>query len=305
MEERGMKPILTVFTPTYNRAHTLGQCYESLKRQTCKEFIWLIIDDGSSDSTEQLVQKWIEEKNVTIQYHYQQNQGMHGAHNTAYELINTELNVCMDSDDYMTDDAVEKIVHFWKQNGSDSYAGILALDATPDYKVIGCRLPEDKLTTTLMGFYANGGTGDKKLIYRTEVIKQYPPYPIFEREKYVGLNYKYMMVDKDYSLLIMNEIVCLVEYLADGSSMNMVHQYRKNPRGFAELRKAGMIYKPGLKAKFKEAIHYVSSSIMIRNSKFIKESPCRGLTTLAILPGIALYMFIMCTSKNTVMRKAS
>ncbi|MEG1296876.1 MAG: glycosyltransferase family A protein, partial [Niameybacter sp.] len=276
-----MNPILTVFTPTYNRAHTLGQCYESLKRQTSKNFIWLIIDDGSSDGTEQLVKQWMKEGIVSIQYHYQHNQGMHGAHNTAYELIQTELNVCIDSDDYMTDDAVEKIVAFWSQHGDDCYAGILALDATTDYKVIGCKLPEDKPATTLMGFYTQGGTGDKKLIYRTQVIKKYPPYPIFEGEKYVGLNYKYMMVDKDYPLLIMNEIVCLVEYLADGSSMNMVHQYRKNPRGFAELRKVGMCYKPGIKAKFKEAIHYVSSSMMIRNGKFLKESPCKGLTVLA------------------------
>ncbi|WP_053984390.1 glycosyltransferase family 2 protein [Niameybacter massiliensis] len=299
-----MKPILTIFTPTYNRAHTLHLCYESLKRQTCKDFIWLIIDDGSSDHTKTLIQKWISEDDVTIAYHYQENMGMHGAHNTAYNLINTELNVCIDSDDYMTDDAVEKINSFWRQYGDKTYAGIIALDATTDYKVIGCRLPQIK-STTLMGFYTKGGTGDKKLIYRTEVIKKYPPYPIFEGEKYVGLNYKYMMIDRDYPLLILDEIVCLVEYQADGSSMNMIHQYRKNPRGFAELRKAGMIYKPGIKVKFKEAIHYISSSIMIKNRRFLKESPRKDLTILAIVPGILLYCYIMHTSKSTIIYKAS
>ena len=105
---------LTIFTPTFNRAYTLHKCYESLKRQTSKDFVWLIIDDGSSDNTKELVDKWINENEVEIRYYYQKNQGMHGAHNTAYKLIETEINTCIDSDDYITDDAVEKIVNFWK-----------------------------------------------------------------------------------------------------------------------------------------------------------------------------------------------
>ena len=97
-----MKPMLTIFTPAYNRAYTLHKCYESLKRQTSKEFKWLILDDGSTDNTKELVEKWLKEDNIfDIRYIYQKNQGMHGAHNTAYENIDTELNVCMDSDDYM------------------------------------------------------------------------------------------------------------------------------------------------------------------------------------------------------------
>ena len=101
--------IITVFTPTYNRAYTLHKCYESLKRQTNKNFIWLIIDDGSSDNTKDLVKEWIEENKISIKYIYQDNKGMHGAHNTAYENITTELNICIDSDDYMPEDSIEKI----------------------------------------------------------------------------------------------------------------------------------------------------------------------------------------------------
>ena len=94
---------LTVFTPTYNRAYCLGNCYESLVRQTCQDFIWLIIDDGSSDHTKELVEDWKKENKIEIKYVWQENTGMHGAHNTAYEIIETELNVCIDSDDYMPD----------------------------------------------------------------------------------------------------------------------------------------------------------------------------------------------------------
>ena len=111
-----MGNLLTIFTPAYNRAYTIHKCYESLKRQSCKDFEWLIIDDGSTDNTKELVKKWIKETNdFKIRYIYQENQGMHGAHNTAYENIYTELNVCIDSDDYMPNDAVEKIRDAWKK----------------------------------------------------------------------------------------------------------------------------------------------------------------------------------------------
>ena len=84
--------ILTVFTPAYNRAHTLHRCYESLCRQKCKQFKWLIIDDGSSDNTKELVESWIkEDSGFEIIYHYKENGGMHTAHNAAYQLIDTEL----------------------------------------------------------------------------------------------------------------------------------------------------------------------------------------------------------------------
>ena len=84
------KKTLTIFTPTYNRAYTLHLGYEALSRQTCKDFIWLIVDDGSTDDTLEWVEKWIAERKIDIRYHYQENQGMHAAHNTAYRLIDTE-----------------------------------------------------------------------------------------------------------------------------------------------------------------------------------------------------------------------
>ena len=129
--------LLTVFTPTYNRAHTLGRTYESLCRQTCRDFVWLIVDDGSSDGTDRLVASWQAEERIPITYVRQENQGMHGAHNTAYRHITTELNTCIDSDDWMPDDAVERIVACWREHGSERVAGIVGLDATADGAIIG------------------------------------------------------------------------------------------------------------------------------------------------------------------------
>ena len=283
---------LTIFTPVYNRAHTIGCTYESLCRQTCKDFEWLVVDDGSTDNTKELVASWIQEDKIPIRYIYQENQGMHGAHNTAYHNIHTELNTCIDSDDYMPDDAVELIVSFWKKYGSDKYAGLIGLDQDTNGNIIGTSFPESMKKTTLTDFYAQGGAGDKKLVYRTEVIKAYPDYPIFEGEKYVGLAYKYMLIDQDYNLLTLNKPLVTVEYQLDGSSHSMYRQYWNNPKGFAFLRKAEMMLTKSWKRCFMCCIHYVSSSIISKNKHFLKESPKKVETCLAVPFGFALFLWI-------------
>ena len=296
--DKAIVPILTIFTPTYNRAATLHLCYESLCRQTCRDFTWLIIDDGSTDGTRELVEGWKKEERVPITYHYQENQGMHGAHNAAYRLIDTELNTCIDSDDYMPDDAVEKIVTFWRKHGSREVAGIIALDTDFNGQMIGTKFPDGMERTTLGGFYNHGGRGDKKLIYRTEVICSYPEYPLFKGEKYVSLAYKYELIDQDYELLVMNEPVCRVNYQPDGSTMNMYRQYVRNPQGFAFIRRQSMVLAPTAKRRFIEAVHYVASSIMLRNSRFIKESPRPWLVASAAPLGLLWYGYIRWKTKG-------
>lgn len=283
---------LTIFTPTYNRAHTLRRTYQSLCDQTCKDFEWLIIDDGSTDNTAEIVNQWISEADFKIRYIYQENQGMHGAHNTAYKNISTKLNTCIDSDDYMPTDAVEKIINFWSQYGSDKYAGFIGLDFNTNGNLIGTKFPNDVKETTLTDFYLLGGKGDKKIIYRTDIVQKYPEYPLFEGEKYVGLAYKYMLIDQDYKLLTLNEPLVIVEYQPDGSSNSMYRQYWNNPHGFAFYRKTEMIVTPSVKRRLMSCIHYVSSSIIAKDWSFIKKSPKKFLTLLTLIPGAFLYLFI-------------
>lgn len=279
---------ITVFTPAYNRAHTLPRTYESLKKQGNKNFIWLIIDDGSTDNTKELVEKWISEENdFTIRYIYKENGGMHTAHNVAYQNITTELNVCIDSDDCLAENAIDKILTFWNKNKNNKYAGIVGLDSDLNGNLIGKDFDNLK-ETTLSGYYANGGKGDKKLVYRTDVINKYPEYPVFEGEKYVGLNYKYLLIDQDYKLLVLNEVLCNVEYQEDGSSNSMWKQYYRNPKGFAFLRKFYMQYNTSLKRNIMDCIHYVSSSKLAKNKHYIKESPKKILTILMIPFGLLL-----------------
>lgn len=284
---------LTVFTPTYNRADTLLRTYESLCVQDCKDFIWLIIDDGSDDCTAQRIDSWKHiENGFEIQYIYKENGGMHTAHNTAYENIHTELNVCIDSDDKMAPGAVRKIKDTWKKIRSQGYAGMIALDADFFGNIIGKGFPVTMTDTTLGGYYAAGGWGDKKLIYRTDVIKSIPPYPVFPGEKYVGLVYKYMLVDQKYKLFVMDEVICEVEYQEDGSTKTMWEQYLKNPKGFAFLRNAAMQYPTSKKRLIRDCIHYCSSSQIAKNKDYIKESSRKLLTVICTPMGWVLTMIV-------------
>ncbi len=282
--------LITVFTPAYNRAHTIGRTYDSLLAQDCKDFVWLIVDDGSTDNTAELVKGWQKKKNgFEIRYVYKENGGMHTAHNVAYEHIDTELNLCIDSDDKLAPGAIRKILDKWKSVKDMGYAGIIGLDADmATGKIIGIGFPKGMTETTLMEYYAQGGAGDKKLVYRTDVINQYPPYPVFAGEKYVALAYKYRLIDQKYRLSVLNDVLCEVEYQADGSSMSMYRQYIKNPKGFAFWRTVCMQYPESKKRIFVDCVHYVSSSILAGNRHFVRESPKKLMTICAIPFGVAL-----------------
>lgn len=284
--------LLTVFTPAYNRANTLPRTYKSLCDQDCKDFVWLVVDDGSSDNTAELVKDWQDRDNgFEIRYIYKENGGMHTAHNTAYENIDTELNVCIDSDDKMAPGAVRKIKSAWEKVRGNNFAGLIALNADFSGKVIGKGFFEGMSETTLGGYYAAGGSGDKKLIYRTDVIKKYPPYPVFPGEKYVALAYKYCLIDQDYKLAVLNDVICNVEYQVDGSSATMWKQYLKNPRGFAFWRKVCMQYPTTTRRLWIDCIHYVSESIIAGEEHYIREAPKRLMVLLALPFGKALAVY--------------
>lgn len=291
-----MNKTITVFTPTFNRAYCLEQCYQSLVRQGNQDFLWLVIDDGSTDETRDLVSSWIAEDKISIKYYYQANQGMHGVHNTAYSIIDTELNVCIDSDDFMPDNAIENILTFWNElslETKNNVAGLIGLDAYKNGEVIGSGFPSDLEKSTLEKIHNRYNiTGDKKLVYRTEIVKKYPSYPIFEKERFVPLGTLYLMIDKDYELMCLNKVLCIVEYMEDGSSRNMLKQYFRHPKGFQYARIVGMKYSDFLKVRLKNAIHYISHSIQLKDLRFLRKSPRKLLTVLAIPPGILLYMYV-------------
>lgn len=292
---------LTVFTPTFNRVHLLPRLYESLLHQTDQDFIWLIIDDGSTDGTEDLVKVWQDDNRLQILYFYKENEGMHSAHNWAYDRINTPWNICIDSDDMMPPVAVKSILkHLPEIENDTAYYALVGLDADQAGNTIGTTFPESLKKIKFNEIYLKYGlSGDKKIVYRTEIMRDLPKYPIFKGEKLVPLDYKSQLADQFAFVKPVNEVWCLVEYQPDGSTKNMLKQYRRNPRGFAFSRINRINYGITFTERFKNAVHLVSSALFSRNFASLFKTRSPFLVILALPAGLLLNLYIRFhTTKN-------
>lgn len=293
------KPILTVFTLAYNRADLLTRCYESMCKQTNKNFIWMIVDDGSTDNTREISESWVQNtKDFQVIYIYKENGGLHTAYNTAIANIDTELCVCIDSDDFMPDNAVGLILDFWKKNGSDKYAGIVGLDFDMDGNVIGDMLPDIK-SVNLIGLFTgkyNIVNGDRTNVVRTELYKKYAPMKVFKGEKNFNPHYMHLQISEEYDFLVLNENLRFVDYQETGMSNSMLKQYRSSPNSFAEIRKLYLSFKDtSLKFKIKHSIHLASSCILAKKTmSSVKDNPYKLLSVIALPFGFALSLIVRC-----------
>lgn len=288
---------VTVFTPTYNRKKLLERLYNSLLSQTDKDFIWLVIDDGSTDNTEeyinQLKKKTIEFK---IEYHYKENGGLHTGYNEAIKHMKTELCICCDSDDWLPNDCIEIIKKVWKSKKQDNCAGIIGLDFTQKNEIIGNKLPDDEEYVDMNELYIKGKLiGDKKLVVRTDLYKSLKPIETINNEKNFNPNYLNVVLSEKYNWIPLNHNLCFVEYQQDGMTHGIFKQYLNSPNSFIELRKLYLsLNKATLIFKVKHSIHYDAECIIAKKTSniFSSESPDRILTTVLFPFGLALYLFI-------------
>ena len=291
---------LSILTATFNRGDLLQRLYESIIKnlKTNIDVEWLIMDDGSNDDTEKIISNMRDENKIYIRYLKQVNQGKMAAINHLMDYVRGDLIIECDSDDYFTENAFLYLKDAYEESKyeKDLY-GLCFLKYDQNGNNIGSLLPQQK-SIAYNDFYEYGGRGDKKVIYRTDIITKYPPYPEYEGEKFVGLCYKYLLADQEYPLLILNEPICVVEYLEDGSTRNIFKQFKQNPRGYIFLRKERMKYCKTFKWKFKSCIHYVCESIDIRNIRFLSESPRKFMTMASIPFGILLYFYINYKTKD-------
>lgn len=287
---------LTVFTPTFNRRELLTRCYESMCRQTNKDFVWMIVDDGSTDDTKKFADEWKKNSDLEIRYIYKDNGGLHTAYNVAIENIDTELCVCIDSDDFMPDNAVELILNFWDKFGSDEYAGIVGLDFNLDGKVIGDPLPNQKTVNLIDLFIGKYDivNGDRTNVIRTELYKTVAPMKVFPNEKNFNPHYMHLQISDNYDFLVLNENLRFVDYQSDGMTNSMLKQYKSSPNSFAEIRKLYLSFSgTSLKFKIKHSIHLVSSCILAHKLSFaFDESPYPIISALVLPLGVALSVFV-------------
>ncbi len=296
-----MVPI-TVFTPAYNRADLLTRCYESMQRQTDKRFIWMIVDDGSTDNTKEVVSAWIAETtDFEIQYYYKENGGLYTAYNEAIAHIETELCVCIDSDDFMPNDAIEKILSFWDKHGSDEYAGVVGLDYDLNGQIIGDPLPDQKtvnLIDLLTGKYPLHN-GDRTNVVRTELYKQVAPMEGYEGEKDFNPHYMHLQISLNYDFLVLNENLRFVDYQEGGMTSYIFKQYIRSPRSFAKTRRLYLSFPNApFIFKFKQAIHLVSSGILAGElRKTMCDTPHRLYVLFALPFGWMLSLYILKKAK--------
>lgn len=202
---------VTVCTPTYNRAHTLRRVFESLQKQEFKDFEWLIIDDGSTDNTKEVVGKFIDEASFPIRYYYKENGGRHTALNFSYELIHSEYVVNIDSDDALTDDAFLLIKKAWDSIPPEDYDRFWLVSGrcidSQTGKMVGEPYPDgiNKLKGRAQHKVITKYSGEKSCCRKVSVLKQYP-FPVYPDVKFVSENTVWEKVNQKYDQYCVNDV---------------------------------------------------------------------------------------------------
>lgn len=208
--------MITILTPTYNRAFRLNKLYESLKRQTCREFEWLLVDDGSTDNTKELYESWNKE-GLDCRYFYKANGGKHTAINYGVKRARGEYIFIVDSDDYLTKDAIEKVTEWTAQiKDYSGFAGVSGLRGFNHKKAIGERPQKLYIDCKNTDRKKYGLRGDKAEIYKKEILEKYP-FPEFSGERFLSEDTVWNAIARDgYQLRWYNQIIYIGEYLDDG-----------------------------------------------------------------------------------------
>lgn len=251
--------MITIFTPTYNRKNTLPRLYESLKEQDDKDFEWLIVDDGSKDETDKLIEEYKKENILNIRYFYKENGGKQRAINKGVKEALGEYFFIVDSDDYLSKDAVSMIkkyaVSLPKNFGGMVFRKINI--SQKDYKKIS--FTEKYLDTNPIDIvFKYNILGDKGEIFKTDVLKKYP-FPEIEGEKFVPEGYIWNKIGKDYNLRYIDYGIYYFEYLSDGYTNNFKRDLKKNPKGFNLYYKDMLSYNIPIKAKIKFFLRFLQT----------------------------------------------
>ncbi len=227
---------VTVFTPAYNRAYRLPVLYESLKNQTSGDFEWIVINDGSTDNTDELFEKWVHEENsFPIIYKKDQNGGKHRAINKAVNMAGSDAFFIVDSDDYLLPDAIEKVI-LWFEGIADNeeFAGVSGLKGYKEDDPVGGygSFDTEYVDCTNLQRHLYNLLDDKAEVYKTSILKKYP-FPEFEGENFVPEPVVWDHIARDgYKIRWYNEIIYICEYLEDGLTASSNKKFMDNPKGF-------------------------------------------------------------------------
>lgn len=249
--------LITIFTPTYNRATLLPRLYASLKNQSIQNFEWVVVDDGSSDSTEEVVKGFEAENRIPIQYIKKDNEGKHLAINKGVKLAQGDLFFIVDSDDYLTPNATQLIANYYpKIKHRDDFAGMSFRRGTSSTTYIGTNKSFEDLAANALDFrFKHRIDGDMAEVFKTSLLKLYP-FPKILGEKFCSEGLIWNRIALKYKLLWTSHIIYIGEYLTGGLTDNSIITRQQSPQyailGYSELSKMPI---PFLQ-KIKAAVNY-------------------------------------------------
>lgn len=292
--------LITIITPTYNREKYLKKLYESLKEQNCKEFQWLLIDDGSTDSTKEVAENFLKEndRGFKMQYVYQKNGGKHTALNKGISLTDTELVFIVDSDDYLPKDSIQIIRKYHDkyqgQKKSAELCGYSFLRCHADGSVNTAYFPENEKIDSYRNVRINGNIGgDKAEVFYTDILKKFP-FPVFEGERFLPEDVVWMQMSGPYKMVHINENIYTCDYLEGGLTNSGKNMKAKSPKGMMlrsqiYLKDSGV----GAKTKVKMMLLYIIYGRFAHKkwTELYKEISQKWLFILMYVPAVVLKKF--------------
>ena len=264
-----------------------------MQKQTVKDFEWLIVDDGSTDGTKNLITQLQEESDFPIRYIYKSNGGKHTALNVGIQTICSELTFIVDSDDYVTEDAIESILKIHKKYRlQNNICGYAFLRAFPDGKVNGKKFDVDEKIGSYIDVRVNGDdtSADKAEVFKTHCLKEFP-FPEYPNEKFLGEDLVWVRMARKYEMVHINKAIYVGNYLEDGLTNNRRKHNIASPVGC--MHRAEEFMESDLKTRYriKGGLQYIvyGRFVGVKICDLIRKSRHKILATVCIPGGLLLY----------------
>ena len=284
--------IVTVLTPTFNRGGgSLNNLYQSLQKQTIKDFEWLLVDDGSTDDTKNIAEEMRKKAEFPMRYIYKENGGKHTALNVGVKQITSELTFIVDSDDKLVPDAIETILQYHKKyKERKDLCGYSFLRRFPDGNINGKPFePDEKVGTYIeCRINADDTQADKAEVFYTRCLKEFP-FPEYRNEKFLGEDLVWIRMAMKYQMVHINRAIYVGNYLEDGLTKNRRKNNIRSPYGCMERAKEFMRPELKLKYRLKGAVQYLVYGKFAGEKQLIAKAPYKGLAVCVALPSMLVY----------------
>lgn len=287
-------PYFTVFTPTYNRAHTLNGVYESLCAQTFKDFEWVIVDDGSSDNTDEVVSSWVDEGVIDINYIKQKNQGKHVAHNTAVDNAKGGLFLVFDSDDKCIPETLETFYKYWEEIPKEvksKYSTLSVLCMNQFGQIVGPEYPDFIIDSQNFSEQLDLRSGGERWGINTTESMRANKFPVYHGERFVPEGLIWNRLSKNYRARFINLPLRIYEQQSDSLSKKSVDIRTQSPQGTFQYYLESMSLPLSAKQRFKNAINLVRFSFHTKDLAKIKKIINKDFIFLFAIP-LGLLVFL-------------